>query len=75
MNLTNLRQKDDDACLQTQIDHAKRTCTGDVPNSQIAKYFPKDTKHPLNKWNTASSEERMIMLINNDVLVLMGIDS
>ena len=74
MHLTNFRQKYIDTCNQTQIDHAKCTCAGDAPTSQITKHFPKDADHPLNKWCIASSKKRMIMLNNHDVWGLVGID-
>ena len=65
--LTNFRQKDIDTFTQTQIDHVKRTCVGDVPNSQITTQFPTDADHHLNKWCTASLMERMNMLNNHDI--------
>ena len=71
MSLTDLRQKYMDVCLETQINNVKRTCSGDTSTSQISKHFPNDSNHPLNKWHTDFSDERMIMINYYDIWGLM----
>ena len=75
MPLTNLRQKDMDICLETQINNVNSTYSGDVPTSQMSTHLPNDSNHLSNKWRTASVDECRGMLNNHDFWGLMGVNS